>query len=119
VSALYLSDVYTRSARAERTTSVKAQLADARSAQRLNPFALAPRYLEAGALEGDRKRAAARAELLDALELEPENFVTMALLGDLETRAGKRAAAREWYERALARNPADVGLQQLAGRTAQ
>ena len=80
---------------------------------------MAPHYLEAGALEGAGKRSAARAELLDALELEPKNFVTMALIGDLETRAGHRAAARAWYRRALARNPADVGLQQLAGRGTQ
>ena len=119
VSALYLSDVYTRSARAQRGVSPTEQLSDARNAQRLNPYALAPRYLEAGALEGDGKRPAARAELLDALELEPDNFVTMALLGDLETRAGHRAAALAWYQRALARNPGDVGLQQLAGRAAQ
>ncbi len=38
----------------------------------------------------------------------------MALLGDLETRAGNAAAARAWYRGALALNPGDVGLQQLA-----
>ncbi len=119
VSAIYLSDVYTRSARAQRDVSPSEQRADARNAQRLNPYAMAPHYLEAGALEGAGKRSAARAELLDALELEPKNFVTMALIGDLETRAGHRAAARAWYRRALARNPADVGLQQLAGRGTQ
>ena len=108
-----------RSARAQRGVSPAEQLADARNAQRLNPYELAPRYLEAGALEEDGKRAAARAELLDALELEPENFVTMALLGDLETRAGRPRGRADWYERALARNPADVGLQQLAGRGTQ
>jgi hypothetical protein len=42
--------------------------------------------------------------------------VTLGLLGDLETRAGNRAAARAWYRRALALNPRDVGLQQLAAR---
>jgi hypothetical protein len=118
VSTLYLSDVFTRSARAEQTASPARQLSDAQAARRLNPYALAPRYLAAGALEAAGDRAAARAELLGALELEPENFVTMGLLGDLETRAGNRAAARRWYERALARNPRDVGLQQLAGRAA-
>jgi hypothetical protein len=42
--------------------------------------------------------------------------VTLGLLGDLETRAGRRAAARSYYRRALALNPRDAGLQQLAAR---
>ena len=41
----------------------------------------------------------------------------MALLGDLETRAGRPQAARTWYRRALALNPIDVGLRQLAERS--
>jgi len=116
MGALYLSDVYSRSARAERGGTPAAQLENARTAARFNPVALAPRYLEAGALETLGRRPAARAALEDALAVEPANFVTMALLGDLETRAGRPAAARVWYERALAGNPGDVGLQQLAGR---
>ena len=56
----------------------------------------------------------ARRELLAALEREPRNFVTLGLLGDLEFRAGHREAARRWYRRALALNPGDGGLQQLA-----
>jgi hypothetical protein len=50
------------------------------------------------------------------VRLEPENFATMGLLGDLETRAGDRAAARAWYRRALALNPRDIGLRELAAR---
>jgi hypothetical protein len=42
--------------------------------------------------------------------------VTMALLGDLETRARRPRVARSWYRRALALNPIDVGLRQLAAR---
>jgi hypothetical protein len=38
----------------------------------------------------------------------------MALLGDLETRAGRDRAARTWFRRALAANPRDVGLRELA-----
>lgn len=114
VALLFLSDVYTRTARAGLADAPARRLADARTAERLNPFALAPRYLQAGALEEIGRRDAARSELLTALEREPRNFVTLGLLGDLETRAGNRAAAQGWYRRALALNPLDVGLRRLA-----
>ena len=38
----------------------------------------------------------------------------MGLLGDLEVPRGEAAVARTWYRRALALNPGDTGLQQLA-----
>ena len=116
IGAIYLSDLNVRLARADKTSSPQSQLDSARSAERLNPFALAPRYLQASALESLGRRPAARSELLAALDREPRNFVTMALLGDLEVRAGRPQAARAWYRRALALNPIDVGLRELAGR---
>jgi tetratricopeptide (TPR) repeat protein len=111
VALLYLSDVYTRTARA---SASQERLSSARTAERLNPFALAPRYLQASALEELGRRPDARGELLGALDVEPESFVTLGLLGDLETRAGNAAAARRHYRRALELNPRDTGLQQLA-----
>jgi tetratricopeptide (TPR) repeat protein len=117
VAAIYLSDLNVRLARADRTAAPREQLATARTAERLNPLALAPRYLQAGALESLGRRDEAREELLAALVREPGNFVTMALLGDLEVRAGRPARARAWYRRALRLNPLDVGLQRLAGRS--
>ena len=74
------------------------------------------RYLEAGALEELGRRADARAELNAALEREPSNFVTLALLGDLEARAGRGRLAHAYYQRASALNPKDVGLRKLARR---
>ena len=112
VAVLFLSDFHTRTARADVSTAER--LSAATAAERLNPFALPPRYLQAGAYEELGRRDDARRELLGALDREPSSFVTMGLLGDLETRAGNRAAARDWYRRALALNPRDVGLQQLA-----
>ena len=114
IAAIYLSDLDVRLARADRTSSPRSQLGSARSAERLNPFALPPRYLQASALESLGRRPAARRALLAALDREPKNFVTMALLGDLETRAGRPKVARRWYRRALALNPIDVGLRKLA-----
>jgi tetratricopeptide (TPR) repeat protein len=73
-----------------------------------------PHYLQASAYEtmGDRSRA--YEQLRDALALEPKNFATLGLLGDFEARGGKLAAARAYYRRALALDPLDTGLQQLA-----
>jgi hypothetical protein len=115
VALLVLSDLYVRTARAETSAAPAHRLELADAAARLNPLALPPRYIRASALEEQGRRDAARRELLAALEREPRSFVTMALLGDLERRAGNRPAARSWYRRALAANPLDTGLQQLAG----
>jgi tetratricopeptide (TPR) repeat protein len=114
IALTYLSDVYVRTARADTAASASERLATARTAERLNPLAVAPHYLQAGALEQLGRRAEARRELLAVLDLEPESFVALGLLGDLETRAGNRGEAREWYRRALYLNPRDTGLQQLA-----
>jgi O-Antigen ligase len=117
VACVFLADLEIRTARAEAATATpQRRIALADKAARYDPVSLEPHYLRAGALEEEHQRAAARRELLDALDREPGSFVTMALLGDLETRAGHTAAARTWYRRALAANPRDVGLQQLAAR---
>jgi tetratricopeptide (TPR) repeat protein len=114
VLGLYLSDVYVRHARDELGRSPAAQLADARTAAALDPWAVDPHYLEASALESMGKRGAARAQLEEGLRLEPESLVPLGLLGDFEARGGDYAAARAYYRRALARDPLDAGLQQLA-----
>jgi hypothetical protein len=114
VLGLYLSDVYVRHARDELGRSPTAQLADARTAAALDPWAVDPHYLEASALESMGKRGAARAQLEEGLRLEPESLVPLGLLGDFEARGGDYAAARAYYRRALARDPLDAGLQQLA-----
>ena len=61
---------------------------------------------------GDRPKAFH--ELNQALSLEPHNSATLGVLGDFEARGGNLAAARSYYRRALALNPLDTGLQQLA-----
>jgi hypothetical protein len=112
--ALYLSDFYIRRARDEIGHAPAVQLADARSAASLDPWSTDPHYLQASALESLGERAAARAQLLDARRLEPASAVPLGLLGDFEARGGDYAQARVYYRQALARDPLDVGLAQLA-----
>jgi O-antigen ligase len=111
---LFVSDFYLRKARAQADRSPEAQLSAARAASRLNPFSVTALYLEASALESLGRRQDAREVLDDALALEPRNFATLALLGDLSVRAGDRQGAFRFYRRALALNPRDEGLRQLA-----
>jgi hypothetical protein len=110
---LYLSDAYVRRARSLADASPQRELASARSAAGLDPLSLTPHYLEASALESLGDRAGAGSQLHKALDLEPDNYATLGLIGDFEARAGHLAAARGWYRRALALNPRDAGLRKL------
>jgi O-antigen ligase/polysaccharide polymerase Wzy-like membrane protein len=116
VGALFLSGLYVRKARREALVSPAAALSSARTAERLNPVSVTPLYLQAAALETEGRRGAARRALLEALELERDNFVTLGLLGDLEVRDGNEVPAHKYYRRALALNPLDTGLQELSER---
>lgn len=116
VTLVYLSDVSVRMARMI-DASTSERLDAAQLAERLNPYALAPRYLQAGAYEELGRPGAARRELVNALELEPESFVTLGLLGDLELRREREGVANGYYERAAAVNPLDAGLAELVRRT--
>ena len=113
VGLLFLSDLYVREARTEFERPSE-QLSAARQAEDLNPVWITPLYLQASALESQGQTAEAREALQEALSQEPDNFVTLALLGDLETRAGRRSVARDYYRRASEQNPLDIGLEELA-----
>jgi len=112
--SLYLSDFYIRRARDEIGHSPQSQLADARSAASLDPWSTDPHYLEASAFESMGDRAAARGQLQQAQRMEPRSQVPLGLLGDFEARGGDYLTARGYYRRALALDPLDSGLQQLA-----
>jgi O-antigen ligase len=114
VTFLYLSDLYVRKARVDALDSPRTELTSARTAAWFNPLAVTPLYLQASALEGEGDRAAAKEALRDALDREPDNFVTLALLGDFEVRGGDGVAARKYYRRALLLNPLDSGLRKLS-----
>jgi hypothetical protein len=113
VLALFLSDAYIQQARTE-VDDPPAELSAARTAATLDPWSVTPHYLEASALESAGDRPAAFDQLHDALQLEPANFATLGVIGDFEARGGNLRLARSYYRRALALDPLDTGLQQLA-----
>jgi hypothetical protein len=113
VLTLYLSDAYIQRARSV-SMAAPAELSAAQAAGTFDPWSVTSHYLQASAYETSGERGLAYAQLIDALRMEPRNFATMGVLGDFEARRGNLAAARSYYRRALALNPLDSGLQQLA-----
>jgi tetratricopeptide (TPR) repeat protein len=113
VLALFLSDAYIQRARTL-INNPPAELSAARTASQFDPWAVDPHYLQASAYETMGNRGSAYRQLHDALSLEPGNFATLGLLGDFEARGRNFAAARMYYRRALALDPLDTGLRQLA-----
>ena len=113
IGLLFLSDLHVRAARTEFERPAE-QLSEARQAEDMNPVWIVPLYLQASALESQGEVAAAREALQEALSQEPDNFITLALLGDLEIRAGRPRVARGYYLRASEQNPLDIGLKELA-----
>ena len=113
VLALFLSDAYIERARSM-SHDPRVELAAARDAGWFDPWSVTPHYLEASALETMGHLRASFEQLNDALELEPANSATLGVIGDFEVRRGNLRAARAYYRRALALDPLDSGLQQLA-----
>jgi len=83
---------------------------------RIHGVAVDGHYIRSAALGELGRAGEARRALRDALRREPSNFVTWALLGDLEAREGNAQAALRAYRRASALNPLDPELARLAGR---
>jgi tetratricopeptide (TPR) repeat protein len=71
-------------------------------------------YVKAAALARFDQAEPARQTLLQALEREPDEFVTWTLLGDLAVRRGQFEEASRNYRRASALNPFDSTLRELA-----
>ena len=117
VAAMYLGDFQVGEARGDARSDPAGALEHAHAAQALTPWAVAPHYLAAGALESTGQPVAARIELRRALRLAPGSFVTHALMGDLERRQHDRPAAHVRYRRAHRANPRDTGLRGLVKKT--
>jgi O-antigen ligase len=84
----------------------------------LNPASVQSYYVKAAALARLDAYLPARKALLEAVDREPHNYVSWALLGDLATRRGDVPAALRAYRRAAALNPRDSELRALASRRA-
>lgn len=70
-------------------------------------------YMESAAFARLGLFGPARDSLLDATRNDRRDFVAWGLLGDLATRRGLGADARQYYRRALQLNPRDPGLASL------
>ncbi|MGA8745495.1 MAG: O-antigen ligase family protein [Solirubrobacterales bacterium] len=99
-------------------TQPRLALATAEESLSLNPESVQGHYLEAASLAKLGLYGPARAALIKAVALEPHNYVSWALLGDLTTRHGDIAPAMNAYRRAFQLNPRDRELQLLGTRRA-
>jgi hypothetical protein len=88
----------------------------ARDSLRLEPDSVQGFQLQSAAHAAENRYPQTRDSLLEAAKLEPSNFVTWALLGDLAERRGYPLVARRYYARALALNPRDPLLRDLAAK---
>jgi hypothetical protein len=79
----------------------------------LNPDSLQGYYLKAAALARLDRFAPARRALREAIDREPHNYVSWALLGDLLTRRGEFDAALRAYSHAAGLNPRESALRTL------
>ncbi len=106
---------YLAEQRADRAAGVlaadpRSALAGTRSALRLDDSRPETYYTRAAAFARLGDYPDARATLLEAVRIEPLNYVPWALLGDLATRRGDAAAAGAAYRRAAALDPRDAAL---------
>jgi len=107
----YVATLYRDSGQALERHSVLTALGKLRTAEALDPWSLQTQYAVASAYARANDYPAARAALLRAQRLEPENFVPPALLGDIALRAGHRRVALVEYRRALRLDPRDPSLK--------
>ncbi len=83
-----------------------------RTAEQLDPWSMQTQYAVASAYARLDNYSAARATLLHAERLEPDNYVPPALMGDIATRAGDERTALLSYQHALRLDPREPVLQQ-------
>ncbi len=109
-----LADIYRTRAQRELDTHPAAAITDANRSLAIDSDAVETFYIKAAAFARFDQAAASQAALIQALELEPNSFVTWTLLGDIALRERKVGAAMRDYERAHELNPRDVTLRALA-----
>ncbi len=106
----YVAALYSNSGQSLVSNQPVKSLQKLRTAEQLDPWAMQTQYAVAAAYARLNDYRAARAALLHAAQLEPENYVPPALLGDIATRAGERVTALAAYRRALSLDPLEPAL---------
>jgi hypothetical protein len=108
----YVASLYSNSGQALVTKNPVNALHKLRTAEQLDPWSMQTQYAVASAYARLNDYTAARTVLVHAEQLEPENYVPPALLGDIATRAGDPTTALAAYRRALRLDPREPTLQQ-------
>jgi len=109
-----LADLYRSRAQGELASHPAPALADVNRSLDIDPDSVQSYYVKAAALARFDEASAAEAALGKALALEPDNFATWALLGDIAVRERKLKQAERDYRRAHALNPRDSSLAEQA-----
>ncbi len=107
----YVAALYSDSGQSLVSGRPLAALQKLRKAEQLDPWSMQTQYAVASAYAHLNDYGAARAALLHAERLEPENYVPPALLGDIATRAGDLRTALAAYRRAARLDPLEPALQ--------
>ncbi len=107
----YVAALYSNSGQSLVSRQPVRALQKLRTAEQLDPWSMQTQYAVASAFARLNDYPAARAALLHAERIEPENYVPPALLGDIATRAGDRATALAAYRLALRLDPLEPALQ--------
>jgi len=113
----YVATLYSNSGQGLVSRQPVKALHKLRTAEQLDPWSMQTQYAVASAYARLNDYAAARDALVRAEQLEPENYVPPALLGDIATRAGDHATALASYRRALRLDPLEPALQQALKST--
>ena len=114
----YVAALYSNSAQALVSRHPVKALQKLRTAEQLDPWSMQTQYAVASAYAHLNDYAAARLALLHAEQLEPENYVPPALLGDIATRAGDHGTAAAAYRQALRLDPLEPDLRVAVGNSA-
>ncbi len=108
----YVAALYSNSGHGRVSKDPAKALQRLKTAEQLDPWSMQTQYAVASAYARLNDYGAARAALIHAQQLEPENYVPPALLGDIATRAGDHATAAAAYRRALKLDTLETTLQQ-------
>jgi hypothetical protein len=93
-------------------TSTKAAFDDARAAQAADPLALQPHFVLSQLYVGQGNLAAARAELVNAVRLQPRNYESWYALGSYDLAQHQPKLAISSLNQAFALNPTVFATQQ-------